>query len=292
MQDKTIILAGGCFWGVQAYFKKLPGVINTKVAYANGLTKQTSYKELKLTEHAEVVVINYNPNIVSLPEIILRFLSIIDPYSLNKQGEDEGLQYRTGIYYTDATDVKVIDYVLDTYVKQHDNKKLAVEVEELKNLIDAEDYHQDYLDKNPNGYCHINVMALYQNFCNVVKKVSIDEINNFSFASLSFNLPLDQEGIFVDKISKQPLFSSNDKLREENEYVVFLKPIVTDAITVQNVVDVLEIYSSIQQLHIGHVKQVEDNKNEYYINKNLLSFIDIKDIENSEFAKYIAFFVK
>lgn len=157
---KKIYLAGGCFWGVQGYFKNLLGIEKTSVGYANGKTDITDYNSIKSTDHVEAVEIEYNQDIIRLEEILLRLFKIIDPFSLNKQGNDIGRQYRTGIYYTDSKDIKVIEKVCK-YIEEKNQKKIAVEVEKLNMYILAEDYHQDYLDKNPKGYCHINLDSAF-----------------------------------------------------------------------------------------------------------------------------------
>ena len=110
---KTIYLAGGCFWGVEKYFSMAKGVISTKVGYANGSIKNPSYEDLKKgrDDASETVKIEYDETIVSLEKLLEYYLRVVDPYSLNKQGEDEGIQYRTGIYFEDEADEKIIkDY--------------------------------------------------------------------------------------------------------------------------------------------------------------------------------------
>lgn len=100
---KEIYLAGGCFWGVQGYFDKVIGVQNSVVGYANGKSDKTSYYELKLSDHAEAIKIVFDENVVNLGEILARFFSIIDPFSVDKQGNDQGRQYRSGIFWSDAS---------------------------------------------------------------------------------------------------------------------------------------------------------------------------------------------
>lgn len=149
-----IYLAGGCFWGVQKYFKLIDGVISTSVGYANGKTENTNYKILKETDHVETCHVIYDKSKVSLEELLEKLYKVIDPTSINKQGEDEGRQYRTGIYYTNELDKNIINESLNKLQSKLD-KKVTVELMPLKHYILAEEYHQDYLDKNPNGYCHI-----------------------------------------------------------------------------------------------------------------------------------------
>jgi len=154
--DKTIYLAGGCFWGVEEFFRRTEGVRNTRVGYANGNTQKTSYYDLKRTGHAETAELIYDSEMLSLETLLKLYFSMIDPVSINKQGGDAGTQYRTGIYYVDTADRAVIDKSLDAVRARYD-RPLAVEVAPLKNFIKAEDYHQKYLLNNPGGYCHIKL---------------------------------------------------------------------------------------------------------------------------------------
>ena len=152
---KTIYLAGGCFWGVQKYFDQFDGVLATEVGYANGPEEAPSYRDVcNSSGHAETVKVDYDPEVISLTELLGYYFMVIDPLSVNKQGNDRGIQYRTGIYYTDESQLPEIKAV---YKEQEEKAgaKLAVEMEPLKNFYTAEEYHQKYLDKNPGGYCHI-----------------------------------------------------------------------------------------------------------------------------------------
>lgn len=153
---KTIYLAGGCFWGVQHYFDQFDGILKTTVGYANGNTENPEYKDVKveLTGHAETLKIQYDSTLISLSKILDLYFDIIDPVSINQQGEDIGISYRTGIYYVEKTDLDIIQTKYNEIQKKYDSK-LAVELEPLKNFFNAEEYHQKYLDKNPGAYCHI-----------------------------------------------------------------------------------------------------------------------------------------
>ena len=154
--NRTIHLAGGCFWGCQKYFDLMDGVVAAEVGYANGPTPNPSYQEVKHhAGHAETVRIVYDPERLPLRRLLDDYFKVIDPTSVNKQGEDEGVQYRTGIYYTDAADLPVIREALAALAAQYD-APLAIELKPLENFYSAEEYHQKYLEKNPNGYCHIH----------------------------------------------------------------------------------------------------------------------------------------
>lgn len=152
-----IYLAGGCFWGVQAYMSRVLGVAATSVGYANGNTANPSYREVcsGTTGHAEAVYVKYDPDKITLEGILDEFFKIIDPTSFNRQGNDYGSQYRTGVYYINNEENSVIEKFVEEKVAPGYSKKIVTEIKPLDNYYPAEDYHQDYLEKNPNGYCHI-----------------------------------------------------------------------------------------------------------------------------------------
>lgn len=158
---KKIILAGGCFWGVEAYFKMLRGVVDTQVGYVNGNYANPTYEEVcdaKAT-HAEAVYIEYDEAILTLEKLLEHLFRIIDPTSINKQGHDEGIQYRTGVYYYTEEDRLMTENFI-TKQQSHYRLPIAVEVEQERGFFDAETYHQDYLEKNPFGYCHVNFSVM------------------------------------------------------------------------------------------------------------------------------------
>lgn len=154
--QKLIYLAGGCFWGTEKYLEDIKGIIETEVGYANGNTENPTYQEVchNITGHAETVKVTYAETQISLSFILEMYYDVINPVSINKQGEDFGLQYRTGIYYVDAEDEEIIKQSIAKLQSKY-KEKIAIEVKPLSNYYKAEEYHQKYLDKNPNGYCHI-----------------------------------------------------------------------------------------------------------------------------------------
>ena len=155
---KEIYLAGGCFWGVEAYYKRIGGVVDTEVGYANSRMESPSYKEVCTgrTDAAETVKIIYDEEKITLEEILKALFKVIDPTLINRQGPDIGSQYRSGIYYTDEGDRETVEDFIEN-VKGDYKMPIATEVMKLENFYEAEDYHQDYLDKNPDGYCHIKL---------------------------------------------------------------------------------------------------------------------------------------
>ena len=160
MKKKEIYLAGGCFWGVEAFLKKVPGVLETQVGYANGKTAETSYYEIGRTGHSETVKVIFDEEIISLPRLLEYFFAVIDPTTKNRQGNDIGTQYRTGIYFLEEEDGIHARRFLSNYQKFY-KEKLRVELLPMENYVSAENYHQDYLDKNPKGYCHLP-LALFE----------------------------------------------------------------------------------------------------------------------------------
>lgn len=154
--EKEIYLAGGCFWGTEHYFKQIDGVVATSVGYANGIIANPTYEQVctDKTQFAETVRITYDPSVIDLEFLLEMYFKAIDPVSINQQGHDKGTQYRTGIYYIDEDDLSIIKTVYAREQARY-SEPLAVEVKPLENYYDAEDYHQDYLDKNPDGYCHL-----------------------------------------------------------------------------------------------------------------------------------------
>lgn len=160
---KTIYFAGGCFWGTEHFLRQFDGVLETKVGYANGNLANPSY-ELVYTDqtgHVECVSVTYDESLISLATLCRLFFKSIDPLSLNRQGEDVGTRYRTGIYWTDDADREVVTEVF-CEIQKHFQEPLVVEKAQLQSFYPAEEYHQDYLLKNPEGYCHLPLSLIRQ----------------------------------------------------------------------------------------------------------------------------------
>ena len=154
-EKKELYLAGGCFWGLQKFFDQFPGVIQTEVGYANGPNQAPDYQAVcNNSGHAEAIHITYDASVISLEQLLDYYFMVIDPTSINQQGNDIGIQYRTGIFYTDMAQMEIIRTVCSRE-REKAGKPLAVAVEPLKNFFPAEEEHQKYLEKNPGGYCHI-----------------------------------------------------------------------------------------------------------------------------------------
>lgn len=265
MRMQEIYLSGGCFWGTEAYIKKLPGITSTEVGYANGITDHPTYEDVCSgeTNAAECVRVEYDADVIPLSLLLEAFLRTIDPTSLNKQGNDRGTQYRTGIYWTDDSDAFIVKSTL-AQLQQNLDKPIVVEAEPLKSFFPAEEYHQDYLDKNPSGYCHVNLADAtrfisehakeFGSIQGTVKlttklgrqiqeqgyrKPDIDslrkklsetayKVTQNSATEAPHSSPYDQEfspGIYVDITSGEPLFSSRDKFDAGCGWPSFSKPI-------------------------------------------------------------------
>lgn len=170
---ETIYLAGGCFWGVEEYFQRINGVVDAVSGYANGNTENPSYEDVvsKDTGFAETVEVKYDPSKIDLTDLLLYYFKVVDPTSVDKQGNDIGNQYRTGIYYVDDTQIEEIEKVIAVEQRKYE-EDIVVEVTSLKNFYVAEEYHQDYLQKNVNGYCHID---LYEAETEVERDESLGE---------------------------------------------------------------------------------------------------------------------
>ncbi|MBR1890010.1 MAG: peptide-methionine (S)-S-oxide reductase MsrA [Alloprevotella sp.] len=156
MTEKHLYLAGGCFWGTQHYFKQVRGVLSTETGFANGDTEAPTYKEVytDTTGYAEAVHIIYDADVVSLHLLLEMFFKAIDPTQVNGQAHDIGTRYRTGIYYEDAETEHLAKEICAKVAESY-SEPIATEILPLRNFYAADEYHQDYLQKHPDGYCHL-----------------------------------------------------------------------------------------------------------------------------------------
>ena len=273
-QFEEIYLAGGCFWGVEAYMERIYGVYDVTSGYANGTTIDPTYEEVVTGEtgHAETVHVTYDSTKVDLATLLLYYFKVVNPTSVNKQGNDVGSQYRTGIYYLDDEDLKVVQAVIDEEQKKY-AKPFVVEVLPLDNYTLAEDYHQDYLANNPNGYCHIDLTIAEDSVIDPKMYVKPDDAtlksilteeqyqvtqnNNTERAFSNTYWDFFEPGIYVDVATGEPLFSSKDKYDSACGWPSFTKPIVAEVVTYHedasfNMVRV-EVRSRSGDSHLGHV---------------------------------------
>ncbi len=292
---KDIYLAGGCFWGVQKYFDLIDGIIGTEVGYANGNGKNPNYKKVcEGSGHAEAVHVIYNQSIIKLDRLLDYYYDIIDPTSFHKQGEDEGIQYRTGIYYTDKKDVEIIVNSLESLQKKY-KKPIVIEVEQLKNFTRAEKYHQKFLEKHPFSYCHIP----HHKFREVLNKdmtyyVTKKKGTEPAFKNKYYNNF--KEGIYVDIDTNQPLFSSKDKFQSDCGWPTFSKPIEEKNIEkhtdLSHFMVRTEVVSKTSKNHLGHIfndglKELGGKR--YCINSAALKFIPKEKMKEEGFENYLTY---
>ena len=308
---KEIYLAGGCFWGLEAYFSRINGVEEVSVGYANGQSDETTYRKLSKTGHAETVHLKYDTNKLSLREVLLHYFRVIDPLSVNRQGNDIGSQYRTGIYYQNEDDLKVIEKVVKEKEEEL-HQKVAVEVEPLKNYVLAEDYHQDYLEKNPQGYCHLDLSQVNQPLIDKAKypkpskedlkkkltpeeyAITQEDKTEQAFTNRYWNNF--EKGIYVDVVTGEPLFSSKDKYASHCGWASFSKPIAEEVVRYQEDTSFgmhrTEVRSRSGDSHLGHV--FDDGPKEtgglrFCINSLAIKFIPENEMEKQGYGYLLDF---
>lgn len=309
--DQTIYLAGGCFWGVEEYFQRLDGVGDVVAGYANGTSDNPVYEKIGETDHAETVKVIYDPNRISLGEILTHYFRIIDPVSVNQQGNDIGRQYRTGIYFESDEVQMIAQEFLNREAKKYD-QPLAVELEPLNGFTKAEDYHQDYLKKNPNGYCHIDLgladipVAEADQYTKPDEATIKEKLSQLSFqvtqkqgTEMPFSSELDEEfspGIYVDIVTGEPLFSSDDKFDAGCGWPSFSKPITSGTVKEYKDssigMDRVEVRSKFGDSHLGHV--FDDGPADlgglrYCINGVSMRFIPLEDMEAEGYGDYMIY---
>lgn len=309
-----IWLAGGCFWGVEEYMNRIPGVFDVTSGYANGTTENPTYQDVvyRDTGHAETVHVLYDKDITDLDTLLDYFFRVINPTTIDKQGNDVGSQYRTGIYYKNESDLKIINEVIIREQKDYD-KKIVTEVLPLVHYFPAEEYHQDYLKKNPNGYCHIDFGVLDEegeikvnpayyskpSDSEIKEKLTdaqyrVTQLNETDKAFSNEYYDNHEPGLYVDIVTGEPLFTSTDKYDSGCGWPSFVKPIDPDVIV--EVKDEsfgmvrAEVRSRVGDGHLGHV--FDDGPKDrgglrYCINSSSIEFIHLNDMENRGYSKFI-----
>jgi len=279
--QKVIYLAGGCFWGVEAFISRLKGVNQTEVGYANGRDLAPTYEKVcsGKTGHAETVKVTYNPEIISLDKILENFYRIIDPFSKNRQGNDIGTQYRTGIYWQEEEQKEIVLSFLKAKQKET-QKRIVIEAYPISCFYPAEAYHQKYLEKNPNGYCHVDLNLINdEEFEHLTKEEY--EITQLAMTEPPFSGKYEnffEDGVYVDVVNGEVLFSSEDKFDSKCGWPAFSKPISDDVITknrdFSHGTTRIEVRSTKSNSHLGHLfHDGPGGSPRYCINSAALKFI-------------------
>ncbi len=302
---EVIYLAGGCFWGLEKLMQSIPGVVNVVSGYANGdadlvptYTKVTTGD----TGYRETVRVEYDPSEISLDALLFAYFMVIDPTIENAQGNDRGTQYQTGIYYVDEASKVTVARVAAIERARHED--FVVEIETLERFYDAEEYHQDYLEKNPNGYCHISQDEMvvisemivdpgdYQRPSETqIKAILTDlqySVTQENGTEPAFNNEYwdnHAQGIYVDVVTGEPLFSSIDKFDSGTGWPSFTKPIDENALRYfkdgSSVMQRIEVRSRAGNSHLGHVfynDPISPDGTRYCINSAALRFIPYEEM--------------
>lgn len=316
--EAIIYLAGGCFWGMEKYMEGIPGVLDAVSGYANGRTKErVSYEQLCAggTGYKETVRVVYDPSKVSLETLLFAFFKVVDPSVRDRQGNDVGAQYQTGVFYTDAAAEAVVRRVAEIE-RRRAAGGFYVLVEPLRIFHEAEEYHQNYLTKHPNGYCHISReemeeargikidAAPYRKPADDELKKRLTERQYAVTQKNGTEPPFDNEyydnqerGIYVDVVTGEPLFSSKDKYDSSCGWPAFTKGLDDGALVYKEDASYgmrrTEVRSRAGDSHLGHVftgDRESPNGVRYCINSAALRFIPYEEMDKEgygEFKKYV-----
>ena len=302
----VIYLAGGCFWGLEKLMQSIPGVVDVVSGYANGSADVVPTYDRVIqgnTGYRETVRVEYDPSTVSLDALLFAYFHVIDPTIENAQGNDRGTQYQTGVYYTDASSQATVERI--AAIERERSDVFVVEIEPLERFFDAEEYHQDYLDKNPRGYCHISKNEMQSASDMIVdpgdyprptdaqiREMLTDlqyRVTQNDDTEMAFNNPYWdnlEKGIYVDVVTGEPLFSSQDKFDSGTGWPSFTQPI--DESTIRLIKDVslgmrrVEVRSRAGNSHLGHVfynEPTSPSGTRYCINSASMRFVPLEEME-------------
>ena len=315
--ENVIYLAGGCFWGMEQLMQSIPGVIDAESGYANGTCEaDADYKTVCKGETGfrETVRVEYDPEQVSLDALLLAYFYVIDPTVQNRQGNDRGSQYQTGVYYTNESARETVKRIAE--IERGRSEKFFVEIGPLKNYYPAEEYHQNYLEKNPNGYCHIPraEMELFSRL-----RIDPGDYQKPAAESIRDKLTAEQyrvtqgsgteraftgefwdrfeKGIYVDVVTGEPLFSSADKYESSCGWPAFTRPIEEPAVVEREDLSYgmrrTEVRSRAGDSHLGHVftgDPESPNGVRYCINSASLRFVPYAKMEAEGYGYLLSLF--
>ncbi|MEN6419124.1 MAG: peptide-methionine (R)-S-oxide reductase MsrB [Clostridiaceae bacterium] len=311
MEQRTIYLAGGCFWGMEKLMQSIPGVLDAVSGYANGACEaDATYKTVcgGKTNFRETVKVTYDPARVSLDQLLFAYFAVVDKTAVNRQGHDIGTQYQAGIYYADDASQAVVERV--AAVERGRTPGFAVEIKPLENFFPAEEYHQDYLDKNPGGYCHIpfaEIARLSNSVIDagvyarpaeaeIVQRLTPEQftVTQNSATERPFQNEFfrnDEKGLYVDVVTGEPLFTSQDKYESSCGWPAFTKP-VESAVVIEREdrshgMSRVEVRSRAGDSHLGHVFENDPespNGVRYCINSAALRFIPYDQLDDEGYG--------
>ena len=313
----VIYLAGGCFWGLEKLMQSIPGVTDAVSGYANGTGEaDANYSAVCAggTGFRETVQVTYDPGLVSLDALLLAYFYVIDPTVENRQGNDVGSQYQTGVYYADEASRETVERI--AALERGRREKFAVEIGPLVNFFPAEDYHQDYLDRNPGGYCHIPraeielfsrlkidpgdyrkpaAEAIRDKLTEEQYRVTQESATESPFRNEFWNQF--EKGIYVDVVTGEPLFSSADKFESSCGWPAFSKPIEEPAVVElpddSHGMHRTEVRSRAGDSHLGHVftgDRESPNGVRYCINSASLRFVPYEKMEQEGYGGLLSLF--
>ncbi len=315
-EPAVIYFAGGCFWGMEKLMSMVPGVLDAASGYANGHVVRPTYEQVctGTTGHRETVRVSYDPDKVSLEALLWLFFSVIDTEVENRQGNDVGTQYQTGIFYENPDDRALIERA--AAIEKGRRNAFHVLIEPLISFYEAEAYHQDYLDKNPGGYCHLPAAAFVR-----AKTLTVDpkgymrpddralrgKLTPIQYAvtqESATERPFEGEywdsqakGLYVDIATGEPLFSSRDKYVSACGWPAFAKSVDENAMVYRrdrsHGMTRTEVRSRAGDSHLGHVFEGDRESPSgvrYCINSAALKFIPYEKMDEAGYGylkKYI-----
>ena len=311
---EVIYLAGGCFWGMEKLAAALPGVVDAVSGYANGTCDGTPTYELVCrggTGFRETVRVVYDPAVITLPQILQAYFLVIDPTVSNRQGNDIGAQYQTGVYYNDTASEETVERIFAAEAGKYTS--FAVEHGPLVVFYDAEAYHQDYLEKNPDGYCHIPAHEIDAVAALIAAEESYEkptpEQLKKSLTAEQYDVTQNgvtehpftgeyydtfEAGIYVDVTTGQPLFRSADKYRSSCGWPSFSAPIYEGVVRytadTSYGMDRTEVRSDVGDAHLGHIftdDPESPNGVRYCINSASLRFVPKAEMAAQGYGAYL-----